>query len=754
LRKQTLPPPADHSHWMAGLFFVSLILLFYWKVIFGHSIFVFVDASRFFYPLWKWGADVLKQGTIPLWNPDAQFGTPYFADPQMAYAYPPVIFFYSLLNPVNAFAALIILHHLWALLGFWFFARGQGFSGKASIIGSLIFGFSLHVVCSSWTPVALMTISWVPWVFASAEKVFQGKGGGLFFLSFTWAMQLAAGYPVLTYLTGLALGLHYSWKTWWHNDSFHHHLLSFVLGPQKPRGIHKPGMEPSSQKVDWIGWFGLAAALAAAYNAVWGLPFIEFFKQSNYQKGASHFHELNWQDLATAFSPFVQGHPLLSNYHGPHYWVSTYFIGLPALCLILWGGMRLVYEKTSWGIFPLLLVLTCGGLGIGEALKAILPGYTLVIHSGFWISLLLLWAAWLAMESAEGFLTAPRNRILTWLFPAVLVYGISFFIARPQVPEVFWASLLLLAAAVFFQSAGTRWLFLLTALGLSLGTSASSLNILLDRSYYEAPPNLLPRLSQGGRLFFSPPLMGEAARLQGESMSQAYDMAKQKLYPNWPLAYGLEEAPLYNTFQLSDSFAWTFQAFQISLDHSRELLDYLNIRYVFGKSEFHDLKQIQGPDSLVPVSENPNPLPKWYSVGKALPGASLQDVFARAEGNPIDYRKECYIADPSKAGSYELRQVSGIRPFSNGVEMEAQGKGKALIISSETDYPGWKARVVNEEKPVEQINHSFRGIVLNEGETHVFFKYEPLTFRVGLFISLLACGLWTGLLLKTQGGKN
>lgn len=164
----------------ALLVFSCLIALFYWRVIFGHSIFVFVDASRFFYPLWKWGAGVLAQGIIPLWNPDAQFGTPYFADPQMAYAYPPVPLLYSFFSPVNAFASLIILHHLWALVGFWFFARGEGFSAKVSFLGSLAFGFSLHLVCSSWTPVALMTISWLPWVFFAGGKVFRMERGGFF----------------------------------------------------------------------------------------------------------------------------------------------------------------------------------------------------------------------------------------------------------------------------------------------------------------------------------------------------------------------------------------------------------------------------------------------------------------------------------------------------------------------------------------------------------------------------------------------
>jgi hypothetical protein len=107
MKKNALAQGEKPSNLMVILFLSFLVFVFYHRVIFGNSIFVFVDASRFFYPMWKWGAGVLNQGFIPLWNPDAQFGTPYLADPQMAYAYPPVPLLYSFLNPINAFVPSI-----------------------------------------------------------------------------------------------------------------------------------------------------------------------------------------------------------------------------------------------------------------------------------------------------------------------------------------------------------------------------------------------------------------------------------------------------------------------------------------------------------------------------------------------------------------------------------------------------------------------------------------------------------------------
>ena len=747
-----------------------LVFLFYWKVIFGHSIFVFVDASRFFYPLWKWGSDVLKQGWIPLWNRDAQFGTPYLADPQMAYAYPPVPLLYSALSPLNAFAALTILHHFWALLGFWVFARHQGFSAKASFLGSLVFGFSLHVVCSSWTPVALMTISWIPWVFYAVEKIFRGERNGFIFLSLTWAMQLAAGYPVLVYLTVLAVGMHLIWKIitnspppkgadrgkplWTLKTK-----IPFVKRGRKGINPNIPPFEKGGvggfNRLFWIGKILAAGLVAVAYNLVWGLPFAEFFRLSNYENGANRFQDLGWLDFATILSPFDQGHPLLTGYHGPHYWVSTYFIGLPALCLLLWGAFHLTRKKTSWGILLFLLVLSLGVLGLGHFLRAFFPGYSLVIHSGYWLALFIFWTAWLVVESADGLMNKPLplENGLFWMGIVIVVFFASFllslFAQAPISLAAFGCSFGLALIAPFLRRSGFRWGVLMLALVLSLGTAARSVNILLDKSYYEKPSESLALLTKPGRLFFTPPLLKEAVLLQGDNMEQAYEAAKEKLYPNWPLEFEREEAPVYNTLQLKGSFAWTFQAFQYSLEHSRKVLDYLGIRYVFGKNQFKDFKKINQAGGLVEISENPTPLPKWFSVSRAIAGgSSLEDDFLRAGHGKMNYGKECFIADASGAGFYNPRKVEVQASRPDHLEITAVGKEKALIVSSETAYPGWRARVNGMERSVETINHSFRGIVLNDGETQASISYEPVTFCLGLYFSLLVCGLWVCLGLK------
>jgi len=619
----------------------ALLVLFHWKVLFQAQVYAALDSSRFFFPVWKWGWGVFEQGHIPLWNPAAQFGVPHLADPQTACAYLPLWFLYLLLGPVTGFSMVIVLHHLWALWGTWTFARSQGFSPRASFLGSVTFGFSLHLVGSSWTPPALMAISWLPWVFWAAERVFRKERGGFLFLSLTWAMQLACGYPVLTYLTGLGIGAHYLWKS------------------------------VPVREFTWVLRFLTAAMVAASYNLAWGLPFAEMLPLTNYSEGASKFHDLGWKDLMSFLSPFSQGHPLEPNDQTTPYWVGSFYLGLPILGLLVWGGWRRAFRRTSPWLFLLFLILSLGWLGVGKVLRVLLPGYSLVVHSGFWISILALYGVWMAMEAMDKLLGEQRK-------------------AGPWV----WGALTLVTL-------------------LTLAPMARGLLLTKDRSFYTEPPKVLAKLDKPGRIFFTPPEMARSVRVEGRDIGEAYEAAKQDLVPNWPLAFGREVAPYYNTLQLKATQAWTFDAFRRSEDHSRKMLDRLGFRYVSGKTRFGDLRPVAGTG----ISENPTTHPKWLAVPKS-PTRSVR------EGE----RWPCLI---------------GI-----GVE----GKGRCLVLSSETAYPGWKALVLRagrwEASASETIDGSFRGIALEEGEERVLFSYEPTSFRLGLFLSLLICGLWMGSFLR------
>jgi uncharacterized membrane protein YfhO len=58
-------------------------------------------------------------------------------------------------------------------------------------------------------------------------------------------------------------------------------------------------------------------------------------------------------------------------------------------------------------------------------------------------------------------------------------------------------------------------------------------------------------------------------------------------------------------------------------------------------------------------------------------------------------------------------------------------------VLADSFYPGWKAYVDGKETAILKANHFFRALSLSQGQHMVEFKYEPLSFRIGLIVSLL-----------------
>ena len=697
----------------------SILMAWAWfhhRVLFGGNSFVLEDSSRFFFPLWKWGSEVWAKGGIPLWNPDAGLGTPYLADPQMAAWYPPVYLFYRLFNSVTAFNLLISGHHLFALFGFYCFARKKGFSQWAAFNGSFLFGFSFNAISLFWASPMLFTYAWIPWIFMAAHGLKNYRPGCFLFLSFTLAMQLAAGYPIFFYLTLLTL------------------LLEWVLERKKSG--------------NWKRYVfrGLGAlALALLYNAAWLVPFRELIPISNLDQRASYSESLGWSDLASWLNPFLKGHPLYSHPETP-FSVTVYFAGLPLLVFMIWGISVRKTKLTSIVVFFVVLVLSLGkSLFLDGMLKDLLPGYSLLVRSGYWIPFVIWTALGVFLEAVTELdssdETNPKTKAGLWSLPVILVYGAALVSGVPWDLGSFWISFgfLLMVGLPWPYSPGFRQAFLAFAVLFSLWPMAQSMNFTMDRSYYEAEPAILSRMTLPGRLYQSSLWVDSLKTISGESVSDAYEKLKQAVPPNGPLGWDKEEVSYANSLFLKSFLKWYLWTDHMDAKTSRKLLDFLNVRYGMVNS-----------DSMF---ENPTLLPKWFSVAQALPLPKGQAVDGAILGSDFDLSKECFVMDESKAGDYYLRSVEELDQTASRIHLKASGKGRGFLVSSETAYPGWRAQVNGVEKPVELVNQAFRGVVLADGEEDVQLQYAPNSFRLGCFLSLCVCGLWFGGILKIFRGR-
>ncbi|MBI4489665.1 MAG: YfhO family protein [Deltaproteobacteria bacterium] len=60
-----------------------------------------------------------------------------------------------------------------------------------------------------------------------------------------------------------------------------------------------------------------------------------------------------------------------------------------------------------------------------------------------------------------------------------------------------------------------------------------------------------------------------------------------------------------------------------------------------------------------------------------------------------------------------------------------------VLVLADSFYPGWKVYVDGVEGKIMRANYFFRGVLLSPGSHQVIFRYEPLSFRYGLIVTLV-----------------
>jgi uncharacterized membrane protein YfhO len=95
--------------------------------------------------------------------------------------------------------------------------------------------------------------------------------------------------------------------------------------------------------------------------------------------------------------------------------------------------------------------------------------------------------------------------------------------------------------------------------------------------------------------------------------------------------------------------------------------------------------------------------------------------------------------DPA-TGSGDLVTISREHP--QAVEIQASLSSAGYLVLLDSFYPGWAATVDGRPSPIYRANYIGRAVFIPAGEHLVRFEYRPLSFKVGLGLSLL-----TGLLI-------
>jgi hypothetical protein len=154
---------------------------------------------------------------------------------------------------------------------------------------------------------------------------------------------------------------------------------------------------------------------------------------------------------------------------------------------------------------------------------------------------------------------------------------------------------------------------------------------------------------------------------------------------------------------------------------------------------------------------------KVYANGGALPRAfvvagqrvvSSEDEALAAVTDPrLDLRRTAVVEEPldglpeiaaeDVGGRAEITEYQPDR-----VTVAAEARRDGVLVLGDIHYPGWKASVDGRDVPVERVDYLLRGVRLEPGTHEVEFRYEPLSWRLGWIVSLVALAIVAGLSLR------
>lgn len=699
------------------------------------------DLAPFLFPNYRFAAEQLRQGVIPLWNPYLYAGVPFAADIQNGLFYPINLLLF-LAAPEVTFEHLqwLAVFHFWlAGLAMYLCLRlAGGVRPLAAFAGALAFEFSDLFIVHLGNLNMIAVAAWLPLVFLLFQQAIARRAARLAAAAgVVLAIATLAGHIQITLMILLALGLYALWET-------------------IPRRRERAALVP-------IGYLAISLAVTVGLAALLLLP---AYEMSRYTPRASLAYDeaiqysLHPAQLAGLLAPnFFGRDPAL--HWGPWQRVETGYIGVLPLFLAL-VGVALRRDRLGrfcLGLAVVALLLALGGDSVLHGwLYALAPGFGQLRAPARFIFLMDFALAALAAFGLEALLRAePAGqatlgrllRPLTWLVGGLVVVALplSYFallITQDRNPIIFQrAAAAAQGTVIFALLAGASLLVLHLARagrlrGLALGLGAVAL---IGLDLFSLGSNVDVGRSDPTAAFRHPEALAFLQADPGYHRLEVTTDVWHLWQPNTALIYRLYDAwGLYNPLTLSD----TTRYWQAVGARRSGRYNFLGIKYIIaGKAgapadgEPGRIVPVFDGDPAVNVYLNQDALPRVLFVGRAIPAADHEAAW-RAVTAPEFDPAGAVVLEGLGAPGLDTRPEARLALLEYGlhrVRVSLQSDAPGYLVLSDAFYPGWRAAVDGEPAPLYRANYAFRAVQVPAGEHSVLFEFRPRLWPVGLFLS-------------------
>lgn len=162
------------------------------------------------FPLRFLTGKIIRDGSLPLWNPYIFAGMPLLASIYPGALYP-FNWIFAVLSPGVAMQVVVITTYHIALIGAYHYARAIGATRFGALVSATLFTFGGYMVMSMGQTSNIAAAAWLGWILLAIERLSQSRSWLKRVLWVTLgalaiALQFFAGVPQITWYTALVAG--------------------------------------------------------------------------------------------------------------------------------------------------------------------------------------------------------------------------------------------------------------------------------------------------------------------------------------------------------------------------------------------------------------------------------------------------------------------------------------------------------------------------------------------------------------------
>jgi len=201
-----------------------------------------------------------------------------------------------------------------------------------------------------------------------------------------------------------------------------------------------------------------------------------------------------------------------------------------------------------------------------------------------------------------------------------------------------------------------------------------------------------------------------------------------------------------------------------SIEDAKRFFDVSGVRYVttsyeVADKEFKLLQSLKSGEKIAYLYEYTSYLGRFLLFTRATFVKDDKTVIEKLQSNTFDARKELLLLGVTSSNVNCLNvaknkdlhgKVKLLSYKANRFDLEYEADSNAFLYVSDTYYPGWRAYVDGKETKIYRANLAFRAIEVPKGKHTVVFKYVPLSFYLGLCLTIIGILLCIFLVIRDR----